>query len=221
MKNLFQSLALTNLGKALLLVALLLLAMPATPVHAQELNLRLDPEATRITFTLGATMHTVEGSAPLTAGELSVDLGTRTVSGTVTVEARALKTGNKGRDKKMHAEVLESEQFPEIVLTPERFEGTLAPTGTSQITVHGTLEVHGESHPVELPTKVSLEADQATARLTFSVPYVEWGMEDPSTFVLRVAKKVDVVVEAVATLEEVVDSEAAGDDTSDGGENEE
>ena len=34
----------------------------------------------------------------------------------------------------------------------------------------------------------------------FEIPYVEWGLRDPSTFVLRVAKKVGVTIDAQGTM---------------------
>jgi hypothetical protein len=38
------------------------------------------------------------------------------------------------------------------------------------------------------------------ATTTFVVPYVEWGLHDPSMMVLRVAKTVGVTVQAKGTL---------------------
>jgi hypothetical protein len=60
------------------------------------------------------------------------------------------------------------------------------------------MEIIGVEHPMTVPVEVSI-ADK-TARASFTVPYVEWGLEDPSTFVLRVGKEVPVTVTARITV---------------------
>jgi hypothetical protein len=52
----------------------------------------------------------------------------------------------------------------------------------------------GAEHPIRIPLQVEISPDAAAVEATFSVPYVEWGLNDPSTFVLRVAKEVPVTV---------------------------
>ena len=48
--------------------------------------------------------------------------------------------------------------------------------------------------------KVDVEAGngQYTATLRFVVPYVQWGMKNPSTLILRVSDKVNITVKTVA-----------------------
>jgi polyisoprenoid-binding protein YceI len=175
--------------------------MLAAPAAAEELVVRLDPAKTKIAFTLAATLHTVRGTARMSAGEVRFDPGTGAATGRIAVDATSAATGNQGRDADLHAKVLESGRFPEIVLAVERVEGGFRPDGPSRVTVHGQLTIHGGTHPVALPAEVSVEGGRLTATLAFSVPYVEWGMKDPSKFLLSVAKEVKVTVEAEGTIE--------------------
>jgi len=64
----------------------------------------------------------------------------------------------------------------------------------------GELELLGTPHDVSIPISLELDGAVFSGSASFTVPYVEWGLEDPSTFVLRVAKEVSVTVETGGTL---------------------
>jgi hypothetical protein len=49
-----------------------------------------------------------------------------------------------------------------------------------------------------MPVQVEAGADRYTATLHFTVPYVQWGMKNPSTLILRVSDKVDIDIKTVA-----------------------
>ncbi|MEA3005230.1 MAG: hypothetical protein QOI94_499, partial [Acidobacteriaceae bacterium] len=57
--------------------------------------------------------------------------------------------------------------------------------------------------PLELPLKVQISADTVTATSRFTVPYVDWGMKNPSKFLLRVGKQVEIEVNAKGTIKQV------------------
>jgi polyisoprenoid-binding protein YceI len=160
----------------------------------------LDPEATEIRFRLRATLHSVEGSGTLERGTVDFDPGNGTASGEIVIEARSLATGNRKRDRVMHASVLESEAFPTIAFLPDRFEGSLPAAGVSAIRLHGTLRIHGAAHPMVILSEVRVDAESLTATARFSVPYVTLGMRDPSKFMLRVAKEVEIEIRFTAPL---------------------
>lgn len=60
--------------------------------------------------------------------------------------------------------------------------------------------IHGAEHEITVPAQVQTSADQLSASLHFVVPYVEWGMKNPSTFLLRVSDKVNINIHAVGRL---------------------
>ena len=170
----------------------------AAPTRAQETVLTLDPARTEIHYTLAAVAHTVHGTFKLKSGAIRFDPTTGKVSGAVVVDATSGSSGNDGRDSKMHREVLESQKYPEIVFTPQQVKGTVNQQGASQIEVSGIFRLHGQDHQMTLPVTLQLTGPEATASTRFSIPYQQWGLKNPSTFILRVKDTVDIDVHAVA-----------------------
>jgi polyisoprenoid-binding protein YceI len=177
---------------------LLLTVLTSGSALAAEIRVRIPPESADITFELKATMHTVHGTAALERAEFVIDTSTGSVSGEAVVSAASADTGNKKRDKKMHSTVLHSDSHPKIAFRAHRFEGTIDAAGTSEISLVGVMEILGVEHPLTVPVEVN--TTEGTARASFTVPYVDWGLDDPSTFVLRVGKVVPVTIAAPITV---------------------
>ena len=177
-------------------LALLVLSVVAT-ASAEQKTFELDPTQTKVAFTLGDVLHTVHGTFRLKRGVIHFDEATSLASGELVVDATSGDSGSKARDGKMHKEILESQKFPEIIFIPQKFKGTLATAGKSHLDVDGQFTIHGETHPMTL----AIDADfgnGTTADTSFDVPYVKWGMKNPSTFILRVNDKVQISIHAVA-----------------------
>lgn len=164
---------------------------------ARPIDLRVDPERSQVTFTLGATLHTVEGHFDLESGHVSYDPSTGAVSGEIVVDATSGETGIGRRDRNMHRKVLRSSEYPEIVFRPRRVEGDFDSTGTSTLTVYGALILLGQEHPLSVPVEIEISGEQVRAVATMTIPYVEWGLDDPSNFFLRVEESVDVRISIV------------------------
>jgi hypothetical protein len=62
--------------------------------------------------------------------------------------------------------------------------------------VHGVFKIHGAEHEVTFPMRVETRGEQVTATTHFVIPYVKWGMKNPSNFILRVSDKVQVEIRA-------------------------
>ncbi len=174
-----------------------LVAAETAPTSSGVLTFNIDPANSTVQFTLGALLHTVHGTFRIKSGAVRFDPNSGKASGQISVDVRSGNTGEGTRDRQMHANILESERFPDAVFSPDRINGRLASSGASDVEVHGLLRIHGRDHEMTIPVRVQMQNASLTARAKFTVPYVSWGMRDPSTFVLQVAKSVDVDVTLV------------------------
>ena len=168
-------------------LAMVALALCPLSTAADPLVLTLSPDKTSLTFRVAATGHVIEGRLALDSGEIHFDPETGAASGQVTIDLRQAKTGNRLRDHEMHTSVLETGQYPVATFRPSRVTGSLAPTGTSQLVLAGVLSLHGVEHSMILPVRVTTAGDTVSAEATFEIPYVAWGLRNPSLLFLRVA----------------------------------
>jgi hypothetical protein len=52
--------------------------------------------------------------------------------------------------------------------------------------------IHGAEHEMTIPVELKLDGDHWTATARFPVPYVKWGMKNPSLLFLHVGDTVDI-----------------------------
>jgi polyisoprenoid-binding protein YceI len=191
----------TNIRHVAQVLTLLLISVFTFAQSPQQtVHFTFDPAKSSASFALDATMHTVHGSFALKHGSAQFDPVTKKMSGEIVLDATSAHTGNEGRDKKMHKEILESARFPEIIFRPDRVEGKVAQQGVSNVQLHGIFSIHGAEHEMIVPVTVESTATGWTAISHFTVPYVKWGMKNPSNFFLHVKDSVEIEVHAAGTL---------------------
>ena len=182
-----------------LLLTLMLLSTET--VRANTVTLTLDPAQSTVNWKLGAFLHTVDGTFTLQRGTISFDPSEgEKAAGDVLIDLTSGRSGNPARDRHMQNDVLQTQAYPSAVFTADRVAGHFVSTGTSELDVHGVLLIHGGRHEMTLHVAVAPKAGQLTAHTQFTVPYVAWGMKDPSTFILRVNDHVDIDITAAVAL---------------------
>ena len=189
--------------KRLLQSIVVLFAISATVAAGAESGavgtpLQIDPGQTTIEFSLGSLLHTVHGTFKLKRGNLRFDPGTGQASGELVVDAASGESGNKSRDNRMHKDILESGRYPDIIFRLDRVSGKVASQGESKGELHGMFSIHGAEHELTIPIEVTAADGVYHATGKFVVPYVEWGMKNPSTLFLRVSDKVELTFHTVA-----------------------
>jgi polyisoprenoid-binding protein YceI len=180
-----------------LLVALLALA--AAPLTAAEMAWNFEPSQTSVHWTLDTALHTVHGTFQLKSGTIRFDPATGSASGALIVNAASGESGSEARDKRMHSSIIESRKYAEIVFSPERVEGAIAPQGVSNVKVHGKFKLMNVDHELTLPVTVDASSGHLVATAKFTVPYIQWGLKNPSLLFLRVNDHVDIDLRAAGS----------------------
>lgn len=179
-----------NLAVKSIFIALPMLLATAAP--GQQQTLTVQPDESRVAFALGGSGHHVQGIFHVQSGAISFDSKSGAISGSVIVGAASGDSGEPARDKKMNTDVLDVAHYAEISFAPRSFQGAIAPSGDSSIQVTGVFTLHGAPHDLTVPMQIHMDGTKLTARTHFTVPYVQWGLKDPSIFILKVAKEVDI-----------------------------
>jgi polyisoprenoid-binding protein YceI len=122
------------------------------------------------------------------------------MKGEIVVDAASGSSGSNPRDKRMTRDILEAHRFPEIRFNPTASIGSISPSGLSDVQVTGSFVIHGQAHHITIPMHVEMSQDQGTATGKFVIPYVEWGMKNPSNFLLKVNDKVEIDLSAVGRI---------------------
>jgi polyisoprenoid-binding protein YceI len=172
------------------LISLPLLFAPQA--FAQHRIFTVTPDSSQVAFTLACTGHHVNGTFHVESGAVDFDPDAMKISGSVVVAAGSGNSGDAGRDKKMNSDVLDVAHYSEVTFAPKSYQGTIAASGDSTIQVTGTFTLHGTPHDLTVPMQIHIVGRSLTAKTHFTVPYVQWGLKDPSVFILKVAKEVDI-----------------------------
>jgi polyisoprenoid-binding protein YceI len=165
-------------------VLTLAILLPAAAL-AQRQTFVVNPEASEVKMTLKTTHELVNGTFHVQSGSIEFDRSSPAMSGSVVVLAGSGQTGNGSRDKKMNKDILQVEQHGTISFEPKSYAGTLAPSGDSTLQITGIFTLLGTPHEITVPAQVHLEATAASVRTHFVVPYVQWGLKNPSFLIWK------------------------------------
>jgi hypothetical protein len=167
-------------------LAVFALAAALTPaVLGQHQTFIVNPDASEVKITLNTTHELVNGAFHVQSGSIEFDPGAPRISGSVVVLAGSGKTGNDSRDKKMNKDILKVEQYATVSFAPKTYTGVIALSGDSTIQVAGVFTLLGTPHQITMPILVHLDGSTATAKAHFVVPYVQWGLKNPSFLIWK------------------------------------
>ncbi len=182
-------------------LAVFALAVILAPVAlAQHQTFVLNPDASEVKMTLKTTHELVNGRFHIQSGSIEFARSNPKMSGSVAVLAGSGKTGNGSRDKKMNNDILHVQQYTTVTFSPKSYTGKIALTGDSTIRATGVFTLLGTPHNLTIPIQIRMDGDNCTAKAHFVIPYVQWGLKDPSFLFWKAEKQVDMDLNLVGHI---------------------
>ena len=159
---------------------------------AQHQSFVVNPDGSQVRITLNTTHEGVNGAFHIQSGSIEFDRNTPKMAGSVVVLSASGNTGNGSRDKRMDKEILKVDQYATVSFEPKSYTGALAAEGDSTLQVTGTFTLLGAPHEITIPILVHIEGTAATAKAHFVMPYVQWGVKNPSFLIWKAEDNVAV-----------------------------
>ena len=179
---------------------LFLAVILAPAVLAQHQVFAINPDASEVKIKLNTTHEVVNGIFHVQSGSIDFDRTAARISGIVIVAAGSGKTGNDSRDRKMDKDILKVDQFTTVSFTPKTFTGTIAASGDSSIQVSGIFTLLGTPHDLTVPMQIHMDGPKATAKAHFVIPYVQWGLKNPSFLIWKAENDVAIDLSLVGMV---------------------
>jgi polyisoprenoid-binding protein YceI len=164
----------------------------------------IDGTTASVGFDLPATLHTVHGRGRAVSGWVAV--GERgperelALDGAVHIDAASLDTGNRKRDRKMHAESLAVGAHPRIEFAPRSLGPALdrCPPDTAADAscwpLGGELTIRGVTRAITFPVAVRAVGERLVVDGKVELRWADFGVPDPSVLLLKVKPRVQVAV---------------------------
>ena len=184
--------------KSFAVLALAVILGPAA--LAQHQIFAVNSDASEVKMKLNTTHEVVNGTFHVQSGSINFDRTASRISGIVIVAAASGKTGNDSRDKKMNKDILKVDQFATASFAPKTYDGTIAASGDSTIQVNGVFTLLGTSHDLTIPMQIHIDGSKATAKGQFVVPYVQWGLKNPSFLIWKAENNVGIDLNLVGQI---------------------
>jgi YceI-like domain len=181
--------------------AVLAFALTLAPAAlAQHQTFAVNPDASEVKMKLNTTHEVVNGNFHVQSGSVEFDRSATRISGTIVVAAGSGKTGNDSRDKKMNKDILKVDQYTTVSFSPKTYTGTILASGDSTIQVSGVFTLLGTPHDLTVPMQIHIGGSKATAKAQFVVPYVQWGLKNPSFLIWKAENDVAIDLSLVGNI---------------------
>jgi hypothetical protein len=92
------------------------------------------------------------------------------------------------------------EQYTTVSFAPKTYQGTIPASGDTTVQVSGVFTLLGTPHDITIPMQIHIDGSKATAKANFLVPYVQWGLKNPSFLIWKAENDVAIDLNLVGQI---------------------
>ena len=187
-----------RLGSRFIWILSLVLTFPSAPALAEVQRFRLIPDESQIVTKIKDPFGSiVNGALRVRQGEARGDIDRLQEGGSVSlvIDTRTYTSNIGLRDQDVQEYYLEVQQYPVIRFDStgiEKIERPRSPEDLWQITVRGSLELHGVKREVIVPLRLLYQTNKITAQGNFRIVLEDFNIKVPTLLFLKAGNQVDV-----------------------------
>ena len=176
----------------------LVFGFPLAPALAEVQSFRLIPDESQIiTKVKDPFGNIVNGALRVRQGEARGDIDRLQEVGSVSlvIDTSSYNSNIGLRDQDIQEHYLEVQQYPVIRFNStgiQKIERPQSPENLWQITVRGSLELHGVQREVIVPVRLLYQTNKITAQGNFRLVLEDFNIRVPTLLFLKAGNQVDV-----------------------------
>ena len=187
-----------RLGSRFIWILSLVLTSPSAPALAEVQRFRLIPDESQIVTKIKDPFGSiVNGALRVRQGEARGDIDRLQEGGSISlvIDTRSYTSNIGLRDQDVQEYYLEVQQYPVIRFDStgiQKIERPRSPEDLWQITVRGSLELHGVKREVIVPLRLLYQTNKITAQGNFRIVLEDFNIKVPTLLFLKAGNQVDV-----------------------------
>ena len=187
-----------RLGSRFIWILSLVLTSPSAPALAEVQRFRLIPDESQIVTKIKDPFGSiVNGALRVRQGEARGDIDRLQEGGSISlvIDTRSYTSNIGLRDQDVQEYYLEVQQYPVIRFDStgiEKIERPRSPEDLWQITVRGSLELHGVKREVIVPLRLLYQTNKITAQGNLRIVLEDFNIKVPTLLFLKAGNQVDV-----------------------------
>ncbi|MFI5149915.1 MAG: YceI family protein [Bacteroidia bacterium] len=151
-------------------------------------------DETVVSFFSHTSMEDIDGKSKIVTAALKAEDGTVVCQ----LANKSFHFHSGLMEEHFNENYIESEKYKNSTLKGKVVEKVdYSKDGVNNVTIEGTMDIHGVQKPVKVPATLTVKGDQITVDAKFPIVYKDYNVTIPTAVATKFSESVEVTVKAV------------------------